>query len=414
MKLDWQKIFIITSFIASIFLFAFFLYWFFWRPLLGPTTTTAPTATTTGGLPSAGTAGVRTTTGATTGGLPTGAQPIEILDENPAPGTAPSKSVEATAIVSSPAYFSSMDTGGDLCYYNPNDAKFYKNTNGLSSALSDNKFYSVSQAVFDRDCKKAIIEYPDGSNVVYDFSAGKQYTLPAHWQGFAFSETGDKIAFKNIGLDPDNRYLVAAKYDGTQTKILEQIGVNADKVTANWSPNNQVVATYVEGLDSTRSEIYFIGQNNENFKSMVVQGRGFNGVWSPSGQQMLYSVYDANNDYKPGLWISAASGDNTGANRRQISLNTWADQCVFASESYALCLAPQTMPAGAGLDRKNLTGNIPNSVWAVNLQTGATTLAAVPKNITVMDKLMFNPNSPQSVYVVNSSNKYIYEINLAQ
>jgi hypothetical protein len=414
MKPDWQRILIILAFVASIFLFAFFLYWFFWRPLMGPTITTTPTSTTTGGLPSAGTAGVRTTTGVITGGLPVGGQSTQILDENPAPGTAPSRSIKATAIVESPAYFASLSTNGDLCYYNPNDAKFYQNVNGLSTALSDNKFSSVSQATFDAGCKKAIIEYPDGSNIVYDFSAKKQYTLPAHWQGFSFSETGDKIAFKNIGLDPDNRYLVAAKYDGTQTKILEQIGVNADKVTVNWSPNNQVVATYIEGIDSTRSEVYFIGQNNENFKSMVVEGRGFNGVWSPSGQQMLYSVYDANNDYKPSLWISGASGDNVGANRRQISLNTWADQCVFASETYALCLAPQTMPAGAGLDRENLTGTLPSSVWAIDLRTGATALAAVPQNITTMDKLMINPNSPQSIYVVNSDNKYIYEINLAQ
>ena len=76
MKFDWQRIGVIILFIASIFLFGFFIYWFFWQPLLGPATT--PTATTTGQLTGAGAAGQRTyATG--TSGLPSGASTADFM-----------------------------------------------------------------------------------------------------------------------------------------------------------------------------------------------------------------------------------------------------------------------------------------------------------------------------------------------
>ncbi len=416
MKFDWQRIGVIILFIASIFLFGFFIYWFFWRPLIGPSTTATPTVTSTiGGLTGAGSAGSRTTTASIIGGL-TGAGVGNIpTDLNPSPGTSPSKGIDANLLINNPANFASMSKSGQLCYYNPNDGKLYKvDAAGNNQVIVDKTFYNLSNATFDSSCAKVILNYPDGSNIVYDLSNNKQYTLPAHWQNFSFSDTGNQIAFKNIGLDVENRFLVAANYDGTQAKIIEQLGENAYKVNTNWSPNNQVVATYVEGLDASRSQVYFIGQNNENFKSMIVEGRDFKGIWSPSGNRMLYSVYDPNNNYKPALWISDAYGETTGSNRQKIALETWADKCTFASNNFALCIVPQSMPNGAGLDRNNLMSGIADSVYAVNLINGTTALVATPNNITNISSLYFSTNSPNDVFLISKDNGYVYKINIQQ
>jgi hypothetical protein len=413
MKLDWQKLLVIILFIASVFLFGFFIYWFFWRPLIGPSVTTTTTTTTpVGGLTESGTAGSRTTTPSGTG--LTGAEPItQIIDVNPSSGVATSRTIDANVLVANPSYFSSINKAGEICYFNPKDGKIYKtDSQGNVSALSEQVFYSVSNAIFNANCDKAILQYPDGSNTSYDFSNDKQYTLPKHWQDFSFSSTGGQITFKNIGLDVENRFLVASNYDGTQAKIIEQIGENAYKINTNWSPNNQVVATYVEGLDASRSEVFFIGQNNENFKSMIVEGRDFRGVWSPTGNRMLYSVYDPNNNYKPALWISDAYGENTGANRLKINLETWADKCTFAGNNYALCVAPQTMPNNAGLDPKNTTADIDDSVWAIDLTNGTSALVAIPKNIKKIENIYYSSDSPNDVFLVNAANSYIYKINI--
>lgn len=412
MKLDWQKILVMILFVVAVGLFGFFIYWFFWRTFLYPSATVT-TTTTPGQLTEAETGGVRNIYQTPTGTLPEGGT---------ATGTVPSAVVpifgttatgkQATLLTQYPAYYSALLTNGKIVYYDRRDGKFYEvDSNGNSTAIGDQVFYNVSNATFDNSGRRAVIEYPDGSNIVYDFTAKKQYTLPAHWADFEFSDTGEKITFKNIGLNPENRFLVTSKYDGSETKIIETIGYNADKVQVNWSPNNQIVATYAEGRDASRSEIYFIGQNNENFKSMVVEGRDFRGLWSPSGNLMVYSVYDPGNDYKPQLWIAGSSGDEVGANRQKISLETWADRCSFASETKLFCSTPQTMPVGAGLE-PGVLNNVRDDIWEVDLTTGQKTLVASPDNVGYFNQVMANPDNPDELYISSRYTDRLYKISL--
>ena len=68
-----------------------------------------------------------------------------------------------------------------------------------------------------------------------------------------------------------------------------------NKVQVAWSPNNEILATATTGrsLGVDRQEVYFLGQYGQNFKSMVVEGLGFQPQWAPSGQQLVYSVANA-------------------------------------------------------------------------------------------------------------------------
>jgi hypothetical protein len=405
----WQRIGIIVLFFIAVIMFGFFLYWFFWRPILAPEVPPEG-ATTTAQLTGAGPAGTRTTS--TAGGQLTSSELLNAINQVSPTGAQLPINASAQALVKVPALFSVMTTGGQIVYYNATDGKFYRvDPNGNITALSDQVFYNVQNTIFDHAGDKAILEYPDGSNIVYDFTTQKQITLPKHWADFEFATDNETITFKNMGLDVENRFLVTAKYDGSNAKIIEEIGVNADKVQPNWSPNSQVVATYTEGKDAGRSEVFFLGQNNENFKSMVVEGQDFRGEWSPSGNRMLYSVYDPANDYKPQLWISDAGGDNIGNNRQPIALQTWADRCSFAGDSVALCSVPQTMPVGAGLDQGVLAG-IPDQIYAVNLDTGATRLISSPQNVSQISQVMYSDKSPDQLYLTDASTNNIYQINL--
>jgi hypothetical protein len=413
MESNRQRILVIILFIGAVFMFSFFLYWFFWRPLFGTEQITTPTATTTPGqLTGAGTAGIRPTSTTTAGQLSGAGTTISKIFDLPQVNSEPViDSNKAELLANVPAYYVSMSADGDMFYYNPNDGKFYKiNSLGQPVLLSNEYFPGVKNATFDSKGAKAILEYPDGSKIVYDFTASKQYTLPKHWNDIKFSPTDQQLVFKSIGLDPENRSLVITNYDGSEAKIIESIGLNADKVQTNWSPNNQVVANYVEGKDASRSEIFFVGQNNENFKSLIVQGRDFRGVWSPTGDQILYSTYDTANGYKPQLWISNATGDETGANRVKIELQTWSDKCTFAGTDYAFCAVPQSMPYGAGLE-PGLADAIADDIYAIDLKTGQTRLIAQPTNSQYVNKIMFDPANPSQIYYSGKYDNKIYRLN---
>src|SRR3989339_1681875 len=138
--------------------------------------------------------------------------------------------------------------GKGMNYYDMTDGKFYTvDASGAKRALTDKQFPNVSNITWAQQSDKAILEFPDGANVVYDFESKKQVTLPKHWEGFDFSPQGDQIAAKSIGLNENNRWLVLASADGTRAEAVQALGENADKVTVSWSPSDQVVGFSATG-----------------------------------------------------------------------------------------------------------------------------------------------------------------------
>jgi Tol biopolymer transport system component len=266
--------------------------------------------------------------------------------------------------------------GSGVQFYNKIDNQFYKlESNGQVTALTDKKFYNVDTITWSPDKNKAIMEYPDKTKIIYDFSTDQQINLPSHWEDFSFSPDGNQIVFKSMGLDTDNRWLAVMNSDGTQAKQVEAIGVNAEQVIPSWSPNNQIVAMMSEGADFNTKNIYFIGLNGENFRMTTTEGRGFEPLWSPQGDKLLYSVYSDTDNYKPRLWTVAAQGDNIGADRMPIDLETWANKCTFVSNDQLYCAVPQTLDEGAGMF-PFLSDNTTDDLYKVDLKYGTKTLVS--------------------------------------
>lgn len=411
MNLDWKKIGIFAMIIGAVILLIFLIYWFIYLPFFAPAAVPIeeqPATTTAGQLPVSGAGGPQTIA-TQSGALPQAGQ-ITIGGAQVTP-TAQGGLTTINALVKDPAYFSTMTSGGTINYYNAKDGKFYRvDASGNITALSDQVFYNVSSAVWSNKGGRAVLEYPDGSNIVYDFDTKKQITLPSHWQDFDFSTNDEQILFKNMALDTENRFLVASKYDGSSPKILESIGGIENQVQSNWSPNNQMVATFNEGKDLNRSEVYFIGLNGENFKSMIVEGRGFQSEWSPNGQRLLYSVHNMT-DFKPQLWISDASGDNVGTNRQALSINTWPDKCTFAGNDKLFCAVPRGMPDGADIDR-SAAASLTDDLYQIDLTTGQQTLLGTPTRQGSISNLMYNPSNPKSLFFSDADNNRIYKIDL--
>ncbi|MFA4833955.1 MAG: hypothetical protein WC619_03880, partial [Patescibacteria group bacterium] len=171
-----------------------------------------------------------------------------------------------------------------------------------------------------------------------------------------------------------------------------------------------VIAMYTEGNDFDRQEVFFVGLNQENFKSTIVEGRGFQPQWSPKGDQLLYSVYSSNNDLKPMLWLVGAQGDNIGAGRKSLGLETWADKCTFASDTDLYCAVPRDLETGAGLFPE-LAENTPDRLYQIDMATGLKKLVAIPDGDYNMSDLIISEDG-RNLYFTDKTTQRINKINL--
>lgn len=361
MTITYKKAGLILLFLAITGIVGFLLFTLFFKSQPLPTPTPQQNVNPGSGLPQSN-PGTFTPTDLTEGQLPDGSS-------GSGTGSSTGTPNPETDTISEQASFATLNSSGLPQFYNTSDNRFYTvNPAGELVTLSNQQFFGVDHVTWSPNGQRAIIEYPDGNNIRYDFSAESQVTLPQHWENFSFSPSGTEVAAKSIGLDPGNRWLVVSNDDGSRARTIEPLGENGDKVISSWSPNNQSIAFYVDGVDFNRKEVYLIGQNGENFKSLITEGRGFQPLWAPNGNELVYSVYSADNDFKPSLWVVGAQGDTIGSNRRPLNLNTWAEKCSFNNNDL-YCAVPLTLERGAGMFPA-MAQNTQDLLYKINLSTG--------------------------------------------
>lgn len=296
-------------------------------------------------------------------------------------------------------------SSGQLSFFNRADGKFYRRMpDGSLQPLSEKTFAGAEDVTWSRQGDKAVIEFPDASKVIYDFSAQKQVTLPRHWEDFSFSADGGSIAAKSIGLDPDNRWLVMAAADGSGAKLVEPLGENGDKVVVSVSPDNTIVAFSDTGdpVGFDTRDILLIGQNNENYPALRVEGFGFLPKWAPNSDLLVYSAAAQGSKYLPTLWAVRAGGGTAGQGRTNLGLQTWADKCAFADSTTLYCAVPVDLPEGAGLQR-DIADTIPDVIYRVDLRSGGTVLVGRPERDISIRTLVVAPDGSR-LYFTGSDN----------
>jgi hypothetical protein len=388
------------------------LYFVFFRSNPSPGAGTAPgetTSTAGGTLPPSGAGGSRPIGGTEgTGTLPeSGTVPG-------AEGTGANGQPRTSLLVESVAQQVAPTAQGDGArFYNPVDGKFYRALpDGRVIALGDVSFPNVEAVTWGNTSDQAILTFPDGSNIHYDFQTKSQTTLPQHWDDFNFSTDDQNIIAKSEAVSPESRYLVIADPDGKNPHSVQALGDNGDKVHADWTGNDQVVAYSETGdaLGYDRQQIILIGKNNENFRGLVVEGRGFQPLWSPTGQKVLYSVWTVDNGYKPELWVSGGSPDNVNMNRVKLEIQTWADKCAWASDDLLFCAVPENLPQGAGL-QPDLFATLEDRIVRIDLKTGQKTDLGKPDGNPSVRSPVVTKDGSALLYTDASTGK-LYSFNL--
>lgn len=408
--MDKKRLGFIILFVIATLVIGYALYRVFFTqttPIINPPTTTS-TPGTGQGFPESGAGGVRVTT--TPGGATLPSASNNVPTTPTGAGRAPIN--EAVSVTRDKVTGAIADRSGNLQFYNNEDGRFYRlRENGQLELLSDQVFYNVEEVTWSSQADESIIEYPDGSNIYYNFDTKRQVSLPKHWEDFSFAADGNQIAAKSVGFSPDNRWLVSANPDGSEVKLIEPMGENADKVTVDWSPNSQIVALSRTGaaLGADRQQILLIGQNGENFRALTVEGRDMRSQWSPDGKNILYSVYSAESDFKPTLWVDAAEGDAIGTNRKLLNLNTWADKCAFASTRIVYCGVPETLRSGAGF-APTLADATPDRLYRIDIQTGIKTEIPLPEERVISN--IFASEDGQTLFYTDKNTSGIFRVDI--
>ncbi|MBI3290934.1 hypothetical protein HYZ76_01470 [Candidatus Falkowbacteria bacterium] len=419
MSLNWKRISLLLGFIATVILIGYGLYFVFLRPAIPTPPANVNINAEPGVLPPAGGNVNIPTAGNINGALP-GVANVNIPSpppELPAGVQLPSETAsggltKTNALTSSRAFQPTIDADGQSAiYYDKTTGLFYRiNAAGQATPLTSQLFFEVENVTWSPDKKQAVLEYPDGSNVVYNFATGKQVTLPKHWKDFDFSPDGKQLVLKSMGLDEENRWLAVASADGSQAVKIEHLGNKDSTVYPSWSNNNQIIAMYTEDQDFNRQNLFFVGLNGENFKSMAINGRGFQNQWSTNGDKLLYSVYSSGNEYKPTLWIVEASGDRIGLNRKSLQLDTWADKCDFADNDLVYCAVPRSLPEGAGIFPSELD-NSAYDIYQIDLKSGFRSKVAIPEGSHNIDNVIVTADG-NYLYFTNQNTGQLYNIRL--
>ncbi|MCH7492669.1 hypothetical protein IID19_03735 [Patescibacteria group bacterium] len=322
-----------------------------------------------------------------------------------------------TAVSTNALAAEAVTDGIGIRYYDELLDQFFQlDALGNSVPLSDQRFPDARSINWSPTDNRAIITFPDGSNILYDFDKQDQVTLPREWNDIKFSPSGDKIAFKNESIRESDRWLAIANPNGSEVQLIEPLGDKANDVAINWSPSGQVVALFRESYSGTSQEIFLIGQSGENFKSIITDGRGFEGQWSPDGSQLLYSVYSDNSRYNPVLHFVDSAGDQVGGNDANLGLQTWSYKCTFSSiSSEAYCAVPRFLATGTGIFPDSAV-NTNDTIYKINLSTGGKSVLALPRflsgdqDYTVAN--LFLSNNGSLLYFTDANSGNVYSIQL--
>lgn len=393
----YRKIFLIIAFILATLLIGFLIFYFFFHTktvteITAPSETGQPSET----LPGAGTGQLppsQNVTGQTPATAPAGQ-----TSYSPSP-VANGGITQTSTLYTNPVYgTTAAPDGNGILSYDKKEGKFIRiSPDGKINYMSGKIFYDVDKVTWSPNKLEAVLEYPDGSNIVYNFKTQTQTTLPQHWEDFSYSPQSNQIAAKSLSSNTENNWLIITDSQGNSMTPVEQLGNNGDKVYNNWSPNNQIIAMYAESSDFDRQNLYFIGKNNENFPLTIIEGRGFEGLWSKKGDKLLYSVYNSESSFKPLLWTVTTDSENMSQYRRKIEINTWADKCSFFDNENIYCAVPESLPDASGI-YPEIADDIPDNIYKINITTGEKKFIARPAENATIDTLFISDDGQYLYY----------------
>lgn len=374
--MERRKIFLVILFLTVVIVFAALLYIFFFKRLL-PGDGPSVNGSTFGNVPGLVNGNISVVNGnnRNQAQLPNSNKPIIDLD---APTDVARGGLTKVVDYGDKKIKGFAAGTGGAQFYDPESGLFLKLVNGEFTPLTEKKFFNVDSVTWSRSLDKAVIEYPDGKNIIYDFAAQKQITLPEELSEFSFDAAGQSIGAKWESSDRDENWLMVGDTKGGNFQLIEPLGDNADDVQVSYSPDSRVVGLFRDADSATTQVVLPLGTRGETFKQFQVEGLNFESSWSPAGNALLYSVADPQDNFKPRLWLTEGDTQTLGSNKTDLTLSTWPWKCAFNKQgSSVYCAEPSQVPNGSGLYPELAQGR-PDVFYRIDINTGQKIPLALP------------------------------------
>ena len=168
-----------------------------------------------------------------------------------------------------------------------------------------------------------------------------------------------------------------------------------------WSPTGRYFGFADTGVTQSSGlrSIYLLSQEKVggSYDTILVEGGGFEPLWSPSGNLLLYSVFTQQNNWNPNLYIIETESGNVGSRKINLNLSTWTNKCVFSNDGSVLyCGVPSELKEGYGLVPE-IADEIPDEIVKINISTGVKDVLAVPDESITIDKIFLSDDQNELI-----------------
>jgi Tol biopolymer transport system component len=244
-------------------------------------------------------------------------------------------------------------------------------TGKLDKVISTEEFKNIKKIFWNKQKTLAIVKRSGDQSkskfLVLDIAQKKVTPLKDSVDTVAWSSLGDKIIYKYYDSGSKKRSLNVSDPNGSNWKKLtdidfvgaEIIPVPASSNVSLWPSPDAFVAT----------SINLIGFDGENKKEILKDRFGADLLWSPDGKIAAVS----STDQKGGKKTDLATMNPAGGQFQSISFPTFANKCVWSTNSkYLYCAMPGNISDSAILpnDWQNGKMQTADTFWKIEVGTG--------------------------------------------
>lgn len=311
-------------------------------------------------------------------------------------------------ISSGPVVSAAYNAAQGLVLFYDFSGQFWQSMNGETPTLIDQSLInSPVEVIWSKNLKNIVESGANQSDINHAFSDfTKRIIIPlkSNIKSLAFSPDSSKIVYyisDNRGINS----LFTSDPDGKNQRALINSLKLRDTALA-WPKINQISFTSKPSGFIAGSS-WNLDMKNLIFTKTLNEFFGLETLWSPDGNNLLYSFTD-HNSRNPKLAIL----DNKGSSKNLSNISTLIDKCAWFADSITIvCAIPASWPESLVLPDdyyKRISLTVDN-IWKVNTQTGEKTL--VSSDLGDITNILVE-ESENSLLFILRNNQFLYRLNL--
>ena len=207
-------------------------------------------------------------------------------------------------------------------------------------AVSGTIIKNIEKAVWSPKKLELVYSVKNGfsPSEFYYFDPLNKNTIPFHpaIKSVSFSSTGEKIAYHFLGQNSEEGSIGISQPDGSAYKNI--LKIRLPSIVIDW-PKNNLLSFYEHGIVTQEVNLFLFDIEKQEFSRIIEVKKGLSIKWSPSGNLLLYSYFDLNNN------LILTLRDIKNKKEEFLPFSTFPEKCSFTiNEEKIFCGIPLNLP----------------------------------------------------------------------